>query len=109
MLTFIVDGLGDGSTIRNVQVLELSTEHASTDSLSSSQSLLVMGSLDLPSFGNASAALYNGSNWTPFLLASKENGERGSVASLFSENEQNFNSGREYYLHCLAFRYIIGC
>ncbi|KAH8144735.1 uncharacterized protein LAJ45_11236 [Morchella importuna] len=90
-----VDGLGDGSTIRNVQVLELSTEHASTDSLSSSQSLLVMGSLDLPSFGNASAALYNGSNWTPFLLASKENGERGSVASLFSENEQNFNSGRK--------------
>lgn len=107
MLTFVVDGLGDGSTIRNVQVLELSTEHASTDSLSSSQSLLVMGSLDIPSFGNASAALYNGSNWTPFLLASKENGERGSVASLFSENEQNFNSGGEYCQHYVASLYII--
>lgn len=98
MLIFVTEGLGATTSIRNVQVLNVNTQHTVTDTLDASQSLLVLGSLDLPAFGNASAALYDGANWTPFLLTSKANGEPGSISSLFSQRVQTFGTEGEFCL-----------
>jgi hypothetical protein len=95
VLIFDAAGLGDNSTVRNVQVLELQKSGNSNDFLGGNQILLAMGSLNLPGFGNASAATFNGTNWRPFLLSSTTDGDPGTIVSLFSQKQQKFSSGGE--------------
>jgi hypothetical protein len=52
-----------------------------------------MGQINIPSFGTVSAALYNGTNLIPFLLATKgADGQTsdGSLSSIFVENPNSF-------------------
>ena len=51
--------------------------------------LLVTGQLNLIGFGNASAALFNGTTFTPFILATSGNNP-GSLFQLFTENSVKF-------------------
>ena len=83
------DILGTGTTIRGLSILQLSKNHGSTSLVSAQQTLLLTGELDLPNFGNASAALFNGTTFTPFILSNAGNGP-GSLSQLFSENQVNF-------------------
>ena len=78
------DVFGSGTTIRGLQVLPLSQSHASTPMLYDNQVLLVCGILSLPTFGDVSAALYNGTSFTPFILSSTLGGQSGSITNLFS-------------------------
>ncbi|RPA81307.1 hypothetical protein BJ508DRAFT_209320 [Ascobolus immersus RN42] len=82
-------GLGKGSVINHIQVLPVSESHDANDLLKTSHVLLAMGSLSIGST-TASAALFDGKTWTPFLLAAKSSGNTGYLAKLFSENEQTF-------------------
>jgi Cortical protein marker for cell polarity len=51
-----------------------------------------MGSILLPGFGNASAVLYDGNTFQPYILSTKSDGSSGEIYSLFSQNQQTFSS-----------------
>lgn len=80
---------GTQTTIRGLSMIGLSEEHDSNDLVDRSMVLLVTGQLDLPNFGNASAALFNGTNFSPFLLSTSRNNP-GSISQLFSERVISF-------------------
>ncbi|KAL9113360.1 MAG: hypothetical protein Q9227_002401 [Pyrenula ochraceoflavens] len=82
----IGDRFGPNTDLRGLQVLRLSKSHDSSDLLDNDQTLLVTGLLELPNFGNASAALFDGQNLQPFILSTTANGEPGSLSQLFSQN-----------------------
>ena len=84
-----VGGLGDDSNIRAIQLLSLGEDHTSNDLVPADHILLVLGHLVLPGFGNASAALFNGESFTPFILSNNNDGSEGSIASIFVGKPQN--------------------
>lgn len=102
-----VSGLSEGTTIRGLQVLSLNSNHESTDLLNRDQALLVTGNIVLPDTGNCSAALFNGTNFTPFLLTSTTSGSPGSISRVFASNPQNFMSSSNNNL-ALGFVVLIG-
>lgn len=82
----------EGTVIRGMEVLPVIQDHSSVSLLNNDQMLLIMGQLVIPDFGNASAALYNGTGVTPFILSSKYDGEPGSMSQLFSENRNPYTN-----------------
>jgi hypothetical protein len=87
-----------GSIISGLQIFTLTSKHASTPLLDQSNGLLVTGQLSLPGYGNASAALYNGTAFTPFLLTTTADGNPGSIAGVFVQNPTNFfKAGRKCF------------
>jgi hypothetical protein len=98
---------GTGSVIRGLQIFTLTKNHDSTPLLDKTNSLLVTGQLVLPNFGNVSAALYNGTTFTPFLLTSSADGSPGSVAGVFVQNPSNFFKTNRHNL-AVGFIVLIG-
>lgn len=93
---------GANTNIRGIQVLSLSQSHNTSQIIDAGQDLLLMGHINITSFGTASAALFNGTTLTPFLLATKgQDGESepGSLSSIFVENPNSFflKSGQLLY------------
>lgn len=82
---------GDGTTIRGLEALPLSKNHEDSELLKNDLSLLVTGQLVVPGFGNASAALFNGTGLTPFVLSSKYNGQPGSMSQIISEKQNPYS------------------
>ena len=68
--------------------MSLTSDHGSTDLVSSNEVLLITGNIQIPSFGNASAVLFNGTDFEPFVLTSKDDGSQGTLASIFVSNPQ---------------------
>lgn len=89
------DAFAPGSVIRGLSVFELNDKHGHSDLVDQDLTLLVTGQLDLPGFGNASAALFNGTTFSPFLLSTSGN-QPGSLSQLFSEKEMKFNNQGAY-------------
>ena len=87
---------GSATDIRAIQVLETTKSHGSSDYLSSNQVLLLTGLLELPSFGNASAAIFNGTTIEPFIL-STSSGAAGSLSQLISSNTPTLKGSRESF------------
>lgn len=87
--------LGPGTNIRGLQALPLDTDHGGSDLLDSNQDLLILGQINITNFGIASAALFNGTALTPFLLATAEGGASGSLSKITAENENFFQGGGE--------------
>ena len=85
------DDFGKDTVIRGLSVLQLTTQHASNPLVDASMTLLVTGQLDLPTFGNVSAALFNGTTFSPFILSTSGTNP-GSLSQLFSEKVFNFKS-----------------
>lgn len=85
------DKFGPQSTIMGLSVLETRRAHASNDHLPNNMVLLVTGQLSIPSFGNASGALFNGNDMSPFILSTSGNGP-GSLSQLFSQKKVNFHA-----------------
>ncbi|KAF2088248.1 cellular morphogenesis protein [Saccharata proteae CBS 121410] len=87
-------GLGDGTVIRNLQIFSTTQDHDSSDLMDKDEVLMILGEIRLPSFGNASAVVYNGTDYVPFILASNSDNGQGSLSSVFVQNAQNvFKSG----------------
>lgn len=108
------DMFSEGTVIRGMEILPVNQDHSSVSLLNDDQILLIMGQLVIPDFGNASAALYNGTAVTPFILSSKSDGQPGSMAHLFSENENPYSSGGESHhsngiVVLVAFCCALGC
>jgi len=108
------DLFSEGTVIRGMEVLPVNQDHSSVSLLNNDQILLIMGQLIIPNFGNASAALYNGTAVTPFILSSKSDGTPGSMSHLFSENENPYSSKSESHhsngiVVLVAFCCALGC
>lgn len=82
-------GLTANSVVQSIQVFTTTSNHGQSDLLAQNQALMVLGDLGIPGFGNASAAVYNGSTFTPFLLANAQ-GAPGRVSQLSVQNPENF-------------------
>ncbi|KAK5113101.1 hypothetical protein LTR62_003680 [Meristemomyces frigidus] len=90
--------LASGTTIRGLQMLSLVENHASTNLIDSNQVLMLMGNINVPDFGNASAALFNGTTMVPFLLTSRQGGSQGTLGHVFVGNPQNLTSSSKHHL-----------
>ena len=89
----IASGLQPTSRITDMEFLPLSSDHAGNNVLSSDRVILLMGNIQLPGFGNASAVLYDGSSYQPYILSSKPDGSNGIIYTFFSEHTQSFSHG----------------
>ena len=90
----IKDSLGNETTILGLSVLTLHKTHENSDLVPSNMALLVTGQLNLPTFGNVSAALFNGTTFSPFILSTSGNSP-GSLSGLFSSKPNTFKSPGE--------------
>jgi len=84
------DTLGADTKIRGLQVLELTKSHASSSLISASQALMVTGALNLPNFGSASSAIFNGTTFQPFALTSTSSNSGSSLSQIFSQERNTF-------------------
>ncbi|KZF25874.1 hypothetical protein L228DRAFT_215896 [Xylona heveae TC161] len=89
----VQETFGQSTVIRGLQILSLSKNHAGSDLVDADQVLLITGQLSLPNFGNASAALFNGTAFSPFILANKADNQPGSLSQIFSQKQNYFKSG----------------
>lgn len=85
---------GPATVIQGLQMLSLSSKHTQTPLVDQSMTLLVTGLLELNGFGNASAALFNGTVFEPFALSTLQNGAPGSLRRAFVQNPQNLLSSK---------------
>jgi hypothetical protein len=88
------NGLGPGTIIRGLQVMTLTSYHAKNSLMAQDKTLLLTGQLNLSDFGNASAALFNGTTFYPFILSMKAN-SAGSISQIFSAKSNFLTGGRE--------------
>jgi hypothetical protein len=95
-----------GTNIRGLQILSLTRNHDSTPVVDGNQALLLTGSIVLPTFGSASAVLFNGTAFEPFALTTNAGNTAGSLAHMFSER-QNFFTSKDHHL-ALGFVVLIG-
>lgn len=88
---------GAGTDIQSLQIFSLTGDgHGSTDLLESKMSLLITGRIVIPSFGTASAAVFNGTGLTPYALTTNSNNKAGTISKIFTEKTNFFggeNSG----------------
>ncbi|KAI9834711.1 MAG: hypothetical protein M1826_000114 [Phylliscum demangeonii] len=97
------DSLGPSTRIRSLQVLPLSKPHQATDLLRIDQTLLVAGQLELPGFGNASVAVFNGTTFTPLVLSTTDGDAPGSMSQFVSAKHDFFSSSA----HHLAVGFVV--
>lgn len=81
-----------GSVIRGLQMMPLSSNHDKSDLVPSNQVLMVTGAMVLPTFGNVSAVLFNGTTFQPFALTSSTLNTGGSLSHIFSQENNFFKS-----------------
>lgn len=98
--------LGPSTTIRSLQILTLTEQHTATDLIPSNQALLVTGSINIPEFGNASAVLFNGTTFQPYILTSVTGDGGGYVSQFFSQRQQTFSDPKGHL--ALGFIVLIG-
>ena len=107
------DLFAEGTVIRGMEVLALSKNHDSVSLLNDDQTLLIMGQLIIPDFGNASAALYNGTAITPFILSSTSDGDAGTMTQFFSEYDNPYDTKSSHHSNgivvLVAFCCALGC
>ncbi|OLN88792.1 Polarized growth protein rax2 [Colletotrichum chlorophyti] len=95
-----------GTIVNSLQIFSLASSHDDTDILDSNQILMLTGSLDIPGFGTASAALFNGTSFRPYALTVNDGNTAGSISRIFTENE-DFFSDKAGHL-ALGFVVLIG-
>jgi hypothetical protein len=76
----------------DITVLQLSSAHGENDILPQDNVILLTGDIQVTGFGNASAVIYDGETFQPYLLATKSDGSNGLIRGLFSQNTPSFSS-----------------
>ncbi|KAK3694752.1 cortical protein marker for cell polarity-domain-containing protein [Podospora appendiculata] len=85
--------LESGTVIRGLQVFSLTSSHDSTPTVESNEVLMLTGSIGIPHFGSASAALFNGTAFTPYALTTNSGNTGGTIARIFTEQNNFFSTG----------------
>jgi hypothetical protein len=91
-------GLGADSSIRKLQIMPLNTDHAASELVAADQVLMILGNVQVPDVGNASAVLFNGTAYEPFILTSMQGGGQGSLSAMFVSNPRNFMNNNGHHL-----------
>ncbi|KAI8385762.1 cortical protein marker for cell polarity-domain-containing protein [Blakeslea trispora] len=85
--TSISSNLGSASSIHQLLWAPISSTSDSSIArypANSDTMLLAVGHLQIPEFGNSSAAFFDGTQWHPYLLTSSANGSSGSIGRVFT-------------------------
>lgn len=82
---------GSGTEIRSLQIFSLHNGHGTNNFLDDKTSLLLTGRIEIAGFGTASAAIFNGTGLTPFVVTTNGN-EAGTISRVFTQ-KSNFFSG----------------
>ncbi|EME38461.1 hypothetical protein DOTSEDRAFT_75852 [Dothistroma septosporum NZE10] len=91
-------GLGDSTTIRKLQIMPLTSNHDSAALMAPDQSLMILGDVNIPGQGNASAVLFNGTTYEPYILTNMQDGTQGSLSAIFVSNPQAFMNQDGHHL-----------
>lgn len=83
---------GPGTVIRSLQVLSLHDNHDSNDFLDDRISLLLTGRIDIAGFGTASAAIFDGTDLTPFIVTANSNNKPGTISRIFTQKSNFFSA-----------------
>lgn len=94
------------SEIRGLQIFPLTTSHSSSPLVDSDQALMLTGSIAIPGFGTAAAALFNGTTLKPYAITVGTDNGAGSLSRIFSE-KQNFFTAKSNKL-AIGFIVLIG-
>jgi hypothetical protein len=86
-----------GSLVQQLAFVPLSSEHSASGLIERDRMLMVSGDLYLDDMGNVTSALYDGSNWHPYLVGTSSTGGLASGASLFW-SESSFDFSIRHYL-----------
>jgi hypothetical protein len=86
--------LSSDTIIRGLQVFSVTENHEGSDTLDKNQVLMLTGSIDIPDFGVASAAIFNGTAYQPYALTIKAGDGPGTIASIFSQRDSFFTEGQ---------------
>ncbi|KAI0176354.1 cortical protein marker for cell polarity-domain-containing protein [Hypoxylon sp. FL1284] len=84
--------LGARTQISSLQMFTVNDAHDSSDTLDSNQVLMMTGSVDIPGFGTASSAIFNGTTVQPYALTSSTDSPTGSISRVFVQHENFFTS-----------------
>ncbi|CAD0096164.1 unnamed protein product [Aureobasidium vineae] len=84
----------DAWWVAGLQIISLTQKHQLSDLVPSNEVLLLTGSIELPNDGNASAVLFNGTTFQPFVLTTSANGGQGTLSGMFVQNPSNFLSSK---------------
>lgn len=90
-----------GSQVSQMVLVPLTSEHKAKGSMENDRMLMVMGNLRVPDSGNATAALYDGDTWHPYLTSISPEGS-GSAASGIFYSIHNFDF--EVISECFEFQ-----
>jgi hypothetical protein len=86
-----------GSLVQQLAFVPLSSEHDASGLIERDRMLMVSGDLYLNDMGNVTSALYDGSNWHPYLVGTSSTGGLASGSSLFW-SESSFDFSIRHYL-----------
>jgi hypothetical protein len=74
--------------ITGLELLTTKKPHYPTQYLDQYQALLLLGMINLPGYGNVSAAFFNGTAFLPFIVTfNSTTGEVGRLTSIFSDGQ----------------------
>jgi hypothetical protein len=103
-----VSDLGQGTTVRGLQVLSVTENHDGTDLVPANQILMLSGNINTSSAGNASVALFNGTSIVPYVLATKSDGSPGTMSQMFVSNPSGLLRGSSNKHLALGLVVLIG-
>lgn len=93
----------DSTGVAQLTFVGLTKPHADNPVMESNRMIVVSGALNMRDFGNVSSALFDGSQWTPFIRSTRPSGQPGIVRAFTRSVEVlNFSS-----LHHLAIGLVI--
>ncbi|KAK0392782.1 hypothetical protein NLU13_2277 [Sarocladium strictum] len=98
--------LDSNTILRGMQVFTLTQNHDETDILEKNQALMLTGSIAIPDFGTAGAAIFNGSHFQPYALVTSSESSGGTIAKIFSQKNDFFSSSVSHL--ALGFVVLIG-
>ncbi|CAG8476396.1 8419_t:CDS:10 [Diversispora eburnea] len=89
-------GLLPNSNISSLSLVYTNISHESSDIIHSDWLLLISGSLILDTYGNASAALYNGQSIYPYLTTTLSHGTSGKILSIYAPFPHDLTNAHRY-------------
>lgn len=94
----------DVTNVTQLTMVPLQDTHSANSIIEQDRMLMISGSLQDSSFGNASAVLFDGQSFIPYIVSSSSDGSPGVVSQLFrSLSTFSFTQKREGFLALLLF------
>lgn len=83
---------GLGTEIRSLQIFSLHDGHGTNNFLDDKISLLLTGRIEIAGFGTTSAAIFNGTGLTPFVMTANSNNGPGTISRIFTQKSNFFSA-----------------